>query len=385
MSLDTLGREAAKRAHAAVSRVHVPDASAVIERRQRRRTKRLVGAGTISALVIAAVIAVGVSARSPATRHLQVVANPDPTATTLPIPFEGLPIGLTAQQLDAHLGVGVPNGWVPVDEGNARVFVPKDWTLEPQGMCIGDLPAAGIIGVGDLPHIGCSSAGPSLTTEQAVALIPSSDPHTGAPALTVRGYRIYDYSPTTPDAIWNWYDVPQLGVRIAVHGTLSSRILDTLAPSARNVALATDEAIPNTWTALTQGDVSLSIPPSWSVATAKYAGCQWSNIERELLLMKPGLTVADCPGRPTAGEAVHNGAYLFLPNTDFAPSPDGNPVTTLRNDTTAITVYGAYNDPNALHLFIHLDGSSITHVLTLGLGGDGRVAGGVLASIRATT
>ena len=35
--------------------------------------------------------------------------------------------GLTAEQLNAHLGVGVPKGWVPVDEGDARVFVPSKW------------------------------------------------------------------------------------------------------------------------------------------------------------------------------------------------------------------------------------------------------------------
>ena len=92
----------------------------------------------------------------------------------------------------------------------------------------------------------------------------------------------------------------------------------------------------------------------------------------------------DCPHIRTAARALHNGAYLFLPNTHFAPSPNGHPIATLQNDETKITVYGAYNDPNALDLFVHLEGSSITHVLTVGLGLDGRVAGAVLASIRAT-
>jgi len=57
----------------------------------------------------------------------------------------------------------------------------------------------------------------------------------------------------------------------------------------------------------------------------------------------------------------------------------------LHHGTTAIAVYIHATDPNALDLFVHRAGSNVTHVLTLGLGRDGRVAGGVLASIRATT
>ena len=62
---------------------------------------------------------------------------------------------MTADQLNAHLGVGVPAGWRPVDMGDARVWVPADVTVETEGgatLC-GDsgqppLPVHGLLGIG---------------------------------------------------------------------------------------------------------------------------------------------------------------------------------------------------------------------------------------------
>ena len=67
-------------------------------------------------------------------------------------------------------------------------------------------------------------------------MIPSSTMPAGRPALTVHGYRIYNGSPRKLGR-WSYYVVPQLGVRIATQGTLSEPHPDTLAPSARMVAL----------------------------------------------------------------------------------------------------------------------------------------------------
>jgi hypothetical protein len=57
----------------------------------------------------------------------------------------------------------------------------------------------------------------------------------------------------------------------------------------------------------------------------------------------------------------------------------------LQHGTTTIAIYAEDANPNVLNLFVHRAGSAITHVLTLGLGRDGRIAASVLASIRATT
>ncbi len=86
---------------------------------------------------------------------------------------------------------------------------------------------------------------------------------------------------------------------------------------------------------------------------------------------------------PQTAVDMHDGVYLYLsPNRQV---PTGHPIATLHHGTTTITVFADEYDPNALDLFVHHAGSNITHVLTLGLGRDGRVAGGVLASVRAVT
>jgi hypothetical protein len=109
-----------------------------------------------------------------------------PSATTTPRSATEL----TAEQLDAHLGIGIPAGWSPVDEGDARVFVPNDWYLGPQNhVC--STTAPGMISIGGLPGNSCDTPIPFPTPKQAVALIPSPPTPTDEPSLTIHGYRIY--------------------------------------------------------------------------------------------------------------------------------------------------------------------------------------------------
>ena len=172
-----------------------------------------------------------------------------------------------------------------------------------------------------------------------------------------------------------------------MHGSLSRRILDTLAPSARTVALdPAYEKIPNGWHAVTENGVSLSIPPSWTIATPNFF-CASPVSDSTLLFVKPDIGVAPCPApAPTPAAALKDGVTLYLPpHNRYAPSPTGQPIATVQHDKTTIAIYTETDDQNALDLFVRKTGSKVTHVLTLGLGRDGRVAGGVLASIRATT
>ena len=79
---------------------------------------------------------------------------------------------LTAEQLQAHLGAGVPGGWAPVDEGKARVFVPGPWILETRGACIGGMNA-GVISVGGMLGLSCDQLTPMKLPDQAIAIYPS--------------------------------------------------------------------------------------------------------------------------------------------------------------------------------------------------------------------
>ncbi len=292
-------------------------------------------------------------------------------------------VGVTAGQLNAHLGVGVPTGWEPVDQGEARVWVPGDWILEAQGSCIGGT-SPGMISTGKLSQANCTPASQWPIPTQAVGLIPSSQTSSGRRSFTVDGYSVYQR--TTPR--WTSYDVPQLGMQIATRGTLGRRILDTLAPSARTVALdPAFERAPESWHAIVEDSVALSIPPSWTVDTPTFSCGSPFLADSAFLLIKPHLEFAPCAfPPPTPVAALKDGASVFLPpNNPNAPSPTGQPITTLQHGATTISVYAGVGDPEALDLFVHRSGSSITHVLTVGLGRDGRIAGGVIALIHAHT
>jgi len=166
-------------------------------------------------------------------------------------------------------------------------------------------------------------------------------------------------------------------------------VLATIAPSARDVALTfANEAVPNGWHAVTEDGVPLSIPHSWAVITPTFYYCEgWPS--DDLVLVKPDLAVAACGNEPatppTAAKAFHEDASIYLTrHNPQASTRNGNRIGTVEHGATTVTVLADRYDPNALDLFVHRSGSKITHVLTLGLGRDGRVAGGVLASIRAT-
>jgi len=184
--------------------------------------------------------------------------------------------------------------------------------------------------------------------------------------------------------------VPQLDVRIATHGTLGTRVLNTLAASALKVALAVaSKPVPRGWHAVSDDGMSLSVPQSWGVITPTYFYCEgWPS--DDLVLVKPDLGVAACGAEsftpPTPAGAFHQDLSLYLPpHNSQTPAPNGSHIGIVQHGTTTTTVYTDVYDANDLDLFVHRAGSTITHVLTLGLGRDGRVAGGVLASIQAVT
>ena len=87
---------------------------------------------------------------------------------------------------------------------------------------------------------------------------------------------------------------------------------------------------------------------------------------------------------------------LLYEKTGYSPPRNQRVISVLHHGTTTISVYAGTSvmanvssfSPSRLFLetvdvFVRRDGSPTWDVLTLGLGRDGRVAGGVLASLRA--
>ena len=364
---------------------HVPagahDPHEVLERARRTVRRRRVGRAVVgvAAVLVIAVVAVAIAGAQGSPKRVVVSASSTTTALGA--------ARLTAEQLAAHTGAGVPAGWVPVDAGEARVFVPAVWNLSSQGGCFGGA-MSGIVSVGVMPMAGCSPADQYPVPENAVAIIPTSVPPPAAEQPTmVHGYRVF--LAEKGGLLWSVHVVPELGVKIEARGDLQEKILATLAPSARKVALESAEDATPAGQAYAGDGLKMTIPSSWTVTLPPGYPCYGFRDypgAPELERIRPGIAVPSCPALfPTAATAVGDGMFLFTSAGAFAPEPGRTPIAVLRHAETTIRVFAGSSYPNTLDLFVQRAGSSTVHVLTLGLGRDGRVAGGVLSSIEATS
>src|ERR1700688_3820543 len=206
-------------------------------------------------------------------------------------------IGVTAEQLDAHLGIGVPKGWEPVDLADARVWVPDTWTVRTnrQACRLPDQPAiVGVVGLGTV-NLGCP--GETDVSQPSVSLLPSHVSPTGPPHEVVHGYAIYNVTSFAGRG-FHVYDVPDLQVRIVLRGVLAGQILDTLAPSSQEVVLAfAIQPRPDPFRRVVTGGVSLAIPPRWALITAPVLECYWPvspNGVPEVVRIRPHIPVGRC-------------------------------------------------------------------------------------------
>ena len=355
-----------------------------------RRTRRAVrrrqiarGSAAVAAVAVITVVAIAVGASGPTPKKQVIVSESTTTTTEVATPP---PLPFTAEQLRAHDGVGAPAGWAPVDMGAARVWVPAEWVVEATESCYGGVQG-GLVGLGRIANGYCQSASQSSLPADVVSLVPSTQKPARTPDRIVHGYRVFV---TYLKCLCPWraqYEVPQLGVQIISRGDVADRIVATLAPSARAVALAfAAQPTPNTLRLVERDGVSLAIPRTWSVETAQGMPCNRTfGSAPELLRIPPDLGVPSCPFVfPTAATAAGDGIELYTAAQSPAPDRGGHAVVVLHHDATTITVYEE-TGADALDLFVQKAGSPTTHVLTLGLGRDGRVAGRILATIAATT
>ena len=96
---------------------------------------------------------------------------------------------------------------------------------------------------------------------------------------------------------------------------------------------------------------------------------------------------AACQEMPARSSSVVTQPYEGV-TLSLAPSsrPERQRQTRIsRHGITDITIYSEDNDPDRFAIYVHRDGSKVTHVLTVGLGRDGRVAGEIIGSIQAET
>jgi hypothetical protein len=295
---------------------------------------------------------------------------------------------LTAGQLRAHLGRDVPAGWVPVDAGKVRVFVPPDWAVATSsGDCLVDRP--GVVMIGDWTKV---SQCPTIPAGQApraeVWIAPSTTAPSGPAVKVVHGYRLYILPPAESAVAGSVaYEIPQLGITLALNATQADTIIATLAPSARTVALiyATRQA-PNGHHITTDG-VRLSLPRSWIVTTPNTFPCYgfpYSTTTPELVRITSDALVPSCPPPLYFTAATQQRDGVSIETSARVGTLAGNPILVINHHATTVQIYDVGGAANVFDVYVARAHSSTHHALTVGLGLDGRVAGGIIASLEAT-
>jgi hypothetical protein len=265
------------------------------------------------------------------------------------------------------------------------LWVSQHWDLDVGGGCFYDGRSVPAISTGALPKSGCKPADQPIPPK-SVAIIPTTSRSVGSLYRMVHGYRIYRANVHKHPGRWSVYDVPQLGVRIAFRGSVQNGVLDTLAPSSRKVALEyAARPVLKSYRTVTENGVTLSIPAGWpETTTDHYCGGLYSPPEVVHVVSSVGAFPCPAPVASLA-DAFQDGVVLY-PSSDYVPSsPLEPPTAVLRHGNTTVTVFDnkGYGG-NGLELLVRRSGSKTAHALTLGLGRDGRIAGAVLASLRAT-
>lgn len=242
-------------------------------------------ARVLAALITAAVLAACTSTTAPGIVHSLPVSLDTSTAKPLPV------VDLAA----------TPKGWVPLDYGNAQISVPQSWSVQYRSpdCAFGKLP--GLVLVNPTATACLAPMSPQDIPKNVIELYPYSPGKLGEHPLTLNGITVR----TTGG---NWYDVPSLGVAMAVHGSLGVPVLNTLTRSPRAVVLGPGRPLtaPATWQRLSFGGIQVSVPRTWPVTRTNWGECGQS----VFTLSGPAVTLSNdiydlpCPTPGDRGQLV---------------------------------------------------------------------------------
>ena len=349
---------------------------AMARRRRRRHVRSAVAFATTVALIAGAFVVASDRKQSPPVGSVRPSQPPKRASGLIPP---------ATPQMRAHLGVGVPKSWVPVDYGDARLWVPADWSVTA-GWC----PlrtARGWIELGGPYKETCSWSPASRNhVVDHVEVTPLTDTtNVGTIKQVINTYSVFSPLSHGPGS---YYSVPALHVTIALSfGPTGHRVLQTLAPSARVIALdAAAQPVPTGWQRVAYGGISVAAPSSWPaqlVAGQTGPACEQLGKQR-VWAGPPNLTV-QC-GPMITPPVPTDGVWL-----DHFPITGGGsgPSAALRGTWGSRVKVRLFSDPRnyvastpELRLEVTVD--EYSSELDVGLGRDGRIAKAILQSISAS-
>jgi hypothetical protein len=288
-------------------------------------------------------------------------------------------------QMRAHLGIDAPKGWVPVDYGDARLWVPPTWAVTA-GSCP-PVSAPGWIQLGGPYRQLCPVYHGTIGAprQDYVNVTTLRDTNTvGTIKRVINTYAVYDRITHGPGGD---YAVPALHVTIALgwRTPQNSRVLQTLGPSARLIALdPSAQKAPNGWQHVEYGGLTIAAPSTWpaqDVAGRIGPGCELLGHER-VWAGPPSLT-AQCaltltPPRPTDG--------VWLDHTPItgAGIQQGEVLHGNWGNRVEIRLLTDPSYATIPELRMEVTVDEYTSELDIGLGRDGRIAKAILQSISAS-
>ena len=279
-----------------------------------------------------------------------------------------------------------PQGWVPVDYGNAQVSVPANWNISFDGGCPSPADGKVLLGqTGDWAH--CS---PEASQGDSVYIATTSQTRgTGTP-IVVNGITAYRYEggEKFTDVASSVWLVPSLGVELILTGPLSTKILQTLTDSPRSVALASGSApsVPSSWHRVGFGPLSIAFPATFH-ETRLNAWVNPCNVPPNVTMTAPPTVVLDtgaaeepsaCSFTSTRIDTPNDG--IFIDPGIYGPFEQGSTfgrcldINGLIACPTTTDIYGM------LVLDIGIPGNDPVAV-EIGLAGSGEVARTILYSI----
>jgi heat shock protein HslJ len=328
----------------------------VIETRVQRRHRRHISSAVAVAVVVVIVSVAGGIGLARRTTSTSVAIATAPNGQQ----------SVTDEQMRAHLGLDVPKGWLPVDFGDARVFIPPNWKVTP-GTC--PTGTSGSIQLGPSSGRGCgggAGGGPF------VGVLSYAGNHQPTATRTVHGYRLYRLGGENPFLSLG-YDVPDLHVAIYADGNGADQVLATLGPSSAKVALSYRGTQPDGWQQIAFNRITLSTPVGWT----HRSNAQFCSVPPDSVTF--GLAPVPCGEAATSYGPGVNGVVLSPPEL-FSDHPAS--VLSITNGVLGTAQLSlTENDGRALTLFVSVDASHAVPI-QLGLGRDGRVAAAIFDSIR---
>jgi hypothetical protein len=324
------------------------------------------------------------------------------TTTTAPASTEPLP----AVDLSA-----TPDGWVPVDYGDAQVSVPPTWWVSYGGSGCGTTPPGLLVVQPPEGPAWCGAVGFETPAQRPAPpkSIVTVGPELGTyhlpagPSVVIHGIALYVLSRGARVTTIR-YLAQDLRVIITTSGPLGRRVLDTLSLSPR-AAVLSEGALrtPRTWRWHAFDGVRFATPATWPVQrTDMFSSCrsfvalggrQVVRYSSRNVVIEPDRPVVDldtdrtaytgsCPPGPFQEYAPGNGVQVDAGSAQV-PTPSPSRLDTAIRLNGVVAYVNASQPFDILDLLVVVPGRAMPLDVEIGLAGHGMVTRTILYSLRA--